>query len=108
MNLLAEERDNAKKEMTYLDNVSNKKTEEFFRRHGVEKIEAGLETSDNFKGRKVFIGRYCLRNELGLCSKTNPSNLPPLPWTLEQVESGIEYKVEFDCKKCEMNFYCEE
>lgn len=97
-----------KKEMTYLDNVSNKKTEEFFRRHGVEKIEAGLETSDNFKGRKVFIGRYCLRNELGLCSKTNPSNLPPLPWTLEQVESGIEYKVEFDCKKCEMNFYCEE
>lgn len=97
-----------KKELTYLANVNNKYTENFFRRHGVEKIEPGLETSSDIKGKRVFSGRYCLRNELDFCSKMKPQNMPPLPWTIEQKESGIEYKIDFDCKKCEMHFYCDE
>lgn len=97
-----------KKELTYLANVNNKYCEKFYKRHGVEKIEPGFETSSDIKGRKVFSGRYCLRNELDLCSKNKPENMPPLPWTIEQIESGIEYKIDFDCKKCEMYFYCDD
>ena len=97
-----------KKELTYLANVNNKYTENFFRRHGVEKIEPGLETDSDYNEKIVFSGRYCLRNELDLCSKNKPENVPPLPWTIEQIESGIEYKIDFDCKKCEMHFYCDE
>ena len=89
-------------------NVNNKYTENFFRRHGVEKIEPGLETDSDYNEKIVFSGRYCLRNELDLCSKNKPENVPPLPWTIEQIESGIEYKIDFDCKKCEMHFYCDE
>lgn len=94
-----------KKEINYLRNVNNECAKAFFERHGVEKIEPGLETSTNIEGKQVLCSKYCLRYELDLCSKTNPSNMPPLPWTIEQIESGVEYKIEFDCKKCEMHFY---
>ena len=96
-----------KKELTYLANVTNKCSEAFFRRHGVEKIEAGLETESNIEGKRIFSARYCLRNELGLCSKTKPKEVPPMPWRIKQIESDIEYRVEFDCNKCEMYFYCD-
>jgi len=95
-----------KKELSYLDNVTNKKSEAFFRRHGVQKIAAGLETSADIKDKRVFTSKYCLRNELGVCSKTNPQNMPKLPWTIEQLESGISYKIDFDCSSCRMYFYC--
>lgn len=94
-----------KKELTYLNNVTNTCCENFYKRHGVEKIEAGLETSQDLRGRRVFTSRYCLRNELNLCSKTKPENIPPLPWTIEQIESGEEFDVEFDCRNCKMYFY---
>ena len=94
-----------KKEISYLGNVTNSCTKAFYERHGVEKIEPGLETGIDLEGKKVFSSRYCLRNELDLCSKLNPKNVPPLPWTLEQIESGNKFKIEFDCSKCSMYLY---
>ncbi len=97
-----------KKELSYLANVTNKSCEMFYKRHGVEKIEPGLETGISLEGKRVFSSRYCLRNELGLCSKTAPKNLPPLPWSLEQLENGNKFQVEFDCKNCSMYLYMKE
>lgn len=97
-----------KKEISYLGNVTNSCTRAFYERHGVEKIEPGLETGINLKDKRVFSSRYCLRNELDLCSKLNPKNLPPLPWSLEQIESNIKFNIEFDCKKCSMYLYLKE
>ena len=94
-----------KKELNYLANVTNKCTRAFYERHGVEKIEAGLETGIPLEGKRVFSSRYCLRNELGLCSKTKPENLSPMPWYLEQLENGNKFKVEFDCANCSMYLY---
>ena len=94
-----------KKELTYLANVTNSYTRAFYERHGVEKIEPGLETGISIEGKKVFRSRYCLRNELGFCSKKNTEKIPPLPWKIEQLESGITYNIEFDCENCFMNFY---
>ena len=94
-----------KKEISYLGNVTNSCTKAFYERHGVEKIEPGLETGLDLEGKKVFSSRYCLRNELDLCSKQNPKNIPPLPWTLEQIESNIKFRIEFDCSKCSMYLY---
>ncbi|MCR5261194.1 MAG: U32 family peptidase, partial [Candidatus Gastranaerophilales bacterium] len=96
-----------KKELTYLANVTNKNTEAFYKRHGVEKIEQGLETGISLEGKRVFSSRYCLRNELGLCSKNKPDNLPAMPWHLEQIENGNKFSVEFDCKNCSMYLYTE-
>ena len=96
-----------KKELTYLANVTNKNTEAFYKRHGVEKIEAGLETGIPLENKRVFSSRYCLRNELGLCSKNKPENVPALPWHLEQIENGNKFRCEFDCKNCSMYLYSE-
>ena len=97
-----------KKELSYLANVTNSCTKSFYERHGVEKIESGLETGIPLEGKRVFSSRYCLRNELGVCAKTKPENIPPLPWTLEQLENGNKFKVEFDCAKCSMYLYLDE
>ena len=94
-----------KKELTYLDNVTNECTVSFYQRHGVDKIEYGLETSTDLKGKKVFSSRYCLRNELGFCSKNKVENIPQMPWKLEQLETGNKYEIEFDCKKCSMYLF---
>jgi len=97
-----------KKELTYLANVTNSCTKAFYERHGVEKIDPGLETGIPLEGKRVFSSRYCLRNELGVCSKTKPERIPPLPWKLEQLENGNKFKVEFDCSKCSMYLYLDE
>ncbi|MBQ2644173.1 U32 family peptidase [bacterium] len=94
-----------KKELTYLANVTNDCTKAFYKRHGVEKIESGLETGIPLEGKRVFSSRYCLRNELGLCSKQNQENIPKMPWHLEQLENGNKFTVKFDCAKCSMYLY---
>lgn len=98
-----------KKEMTYLDNVTNKKCEEFYKRHKVEKIEDAMENLDNIQNKKVFTSSYCLKYELGYCSKyNNTKDTPELPWKLEQLESGLKYRAEFNCKDCNMHLYIDE
>ena len=47
-----------KKEISYLGNVTNSCTRAFYERHGVEKIEPGLETGINLNDKKVFCSRY--------------------------------------------------
>lgn len=91
------------KSLTYMDNVTNKLTEQFYRRHGVENIEQPLETRENVEGLRVFNSRYCLKYELGYCSKTNPKNMPKEPWILQNKVNGNKFKVECDCKNCEMH-----
>lgn len=91
------------KKLTYLDNVTNKLTEQFYRRHGVEEIEQAMETRENIQGLRVFNSRYCLKYELGYCSKTNPENMPKEPWILQNKINGNKFRVECDCKKCEMH-----
>ncbi len=97
-----------KKELTYLANVTNDKTKAFYERHGVEKIEQAMESCEDLKGKKVFSSRYCLRYELGYCSKDNVKNVPALPWKIEQLENGNKFNLDFDCKKCSMYFYYDE
>lgn len=94
-----------KEKLNYLANVTNNCTKAFYKRHGVKEIEDGLETGISLDNKRVFSSRYCLRNELGLCSKENSKNIPPLPWQLEQLENGNKFRVEFDCKNCSMYLY---
>ena len=91
------------KSLTYMDNVTNKLTEQFYRRHGVENIEQPLETREDVEGLRVFNSRYCLKYELGYCSKTNPKNMPKEPWILQNKVNGNKFKLECDCKNCEMH-----
>lgn len=93
------------KKLSYLDNVTNNYTERFFRRHGVEEIETALENTDDLEGKRVFNSRYCLKYELGYCSKNGIQDIPKEPWTLVNKVNSNRFKVECDCKKCEMHLY---
>lgn len=92
-----------KKELNYMDNATNELSKQFYRRHGVEKIEEPLEWRENVEGLRTFNSRYCLKYELGYCSKTHPKNMPKEPWTLQNKVNGNKFKVECDCAKCEMH-----
>lgn len=97
-----------KENIDYLENVTNDYSKAFFRRHGVKNIENGLELETDLKDKRVCSLKYCLRNELDFCSKKSFESMPPLPWSLEQVESGLKYNLEFDCANCRMYMYVKE
>ena len=88
-------------EITYLDNVCNKKSVEFYKQHGIEEPELGLETSKDIEGKRIYAGKYCIRFEQGYCSKLKRKDTPPLPWTIEDKYNN-KYQLEFDCKNCKM------
>lgn len=91
-----------KTQLSYLGNISNKKAEAFYRRHGVEKIEPAAEINRvaDMSGRLVMTTKYCLREELGLCTGKNPKK-PAEPIILTD-EDGRGYSIKFLCGNCGM------
>lgn len=87
--------------ITYLDNIVNEKAKQFYKRHGVEDIENGLETSKEISGKKILTGKYCIKYELGYCPKHCKGSIPTEPWFLEDC-TNHKHKIVFDCQKCEM------
>ncbi len=89
------------KRLSYLGNVLNYKAEAFYRRHGVETIERAPESGLDLSGRLVMTTKYCLRQELGLCSGPRPG-LETEPMLLEDVD-GRQFEVYFRCGSCGMD-----
>lgn len=90
------------KELDYRDNVANRLAEEFYKDHGVEKIEKALETTPHKQLKRnrlsVMTTRHCILRELGLCMKKGSKLKLPL-----SLESGnLRFQPEFDCTNCEM------
>ena len=81
------------------ENVTNHLSEQFYRDHGVERIVEPLELAPTTVGARVMQSAYCLRRELGECLKNNPR----LKGDLYLETGGHKYRLEFDCKRCEMN-----
>ena len=103
--------------LDYRANILNAKTEAFYRRHGVQQVERGLEQTLDYDGKALMTTRYCLRYELGCC-------LHPEKWKVEsgkrKTENGIKtapddtlllrnqgrlFRLEFDCCECLMRIY---
>ena len=89
--------------LTAEDNVTNRLAEEFYRRHGVTEIEPPLELAESTRGCRVMRTAYCLRRETGECLRENPRLQGDL-----YIEHGAHrYRLEFDCRRCEMSIYDE-
>lgn len=90
------------KNLSYHENVANPLAEEFYRSHGVERIEKAVEVSApmNKNGMVVMSTRYCLRRELGICLKTPRGRRIPEPLMLKG--GGVVFSLDFDCSKCGM------
>jgi putative protease len=93
------------KHLTYLGNVLNEKARAFYRKHGVEVIEPAAESGIDLTGQAVMTTKYCLRQQLGLCSGTK-AGLAADPLTLID-EQGRSFRLEFRCGDCGMRVYLE-
>lgn len=85
--------------LTSADNVANHLACEFYKSHGVEKIESAIEVRPRNDG-VVMTTRYCLRRELGACRRA--ADARKLPESLFLHSGNVLMRVECDCAKCEM------
>ncbi len=86
-------------ELSAEHNVTNKLAEEFYRDHGVKTIARGWDLSEDLSGARVMQSSYCIRREIGECLRENPTLKSDL-----YIERGNHrYRLEFDCKRCQMN-----
>ena len=86
-----------KKETDYHENIHNREAEDFYKNCGCKILEKSLESQKDFKEKELIKTKYCIKYALGLCGN-------PEKYFLED-EKGQMYKLEFDCKKCEMTIF---
>ena len=87
---------------TYLYNIANAKSREFYLAHGLRAFDSAFEKSAPAEGI-VMQCRYCLRYALGYCVKRGGS---PSPWHEPYylcLPDGRRFRLQFDCAKCQMN-----
>ncbi len=89
------------------NNITNRLAMQFYRRHGIEKPETGVEKR-NITGRlQVMTTKHCLQHELGFCKRFGgefPSDLAE-PFFLQD---GVNrFELEFDCRNCMMKIFKE-
>lgn len=91
--------------LSYQANILNRKAEQFYRRHGAEQLQYGLEKTLDYGGKALMTTKYCLRYELGscLCQKSSTQPQQPLPpGSLYLRNNKNWFLLEFDCKNCLM------
>ena len=87
------------KELTPRHNVVNSLAQRFYTRHGVERIERGLDSMPTTLGYEVMESSYCIRREIGECLKRGSKLRDEL-----YIEHGRHrYRLKFDCAKCRMS-----
>jgi len=95
-------------------NVTNSLAAQFYRDHGVRKIEPGFDLRRDYSGVRVMTSSYCLRREIGACLIDSPAtpNDPKMAAalfgkTLFLRHGGKRYRLRFDCAACRMHLYDE-
>ena len=89
------------KSLSYLANVGNHRSEEFYRSHGAEEISPAFELVAP-RGATLMFCRHCLRYTLGWCPRNGGTKSPYRePYTLVSTD-GRQFKTHFDCKQCIM------
>jgi collagenase-like PrtC family protease len=83
--------------LDYSSNVVNEKAVQFYKRHGVKKIEKGLELQNDAAGKVLMTTRHCLKFQFDLCRGEQGS-----AEELYLSDGRITYKLEFDCDNCVM------
>ena len=82
--------------VSYLGNVINEKSREFYKRHGVEIIEDGLEKLRSNDELVVMTTKHCVRYANNICSKEigKPAS------SLYLVNDKGRFRLDFDCRNC--------
>ncbi|WP_297272270.1 U32 family peptidase [uncultured Bacteroides sp.] len=92
--------------LTYLGNVMNGKAEKFYQEHGVCNIAPAYEKQAPDNATLMFC-RHCLRYSMGWCPTYQRVRSPYRePYYLVS-NDGKRFRLEFDCKRCQMKVSAE-
>ena len=85
-----------KDNLSYLGNVINAKSREFYERHGVEIIEDGLEKLRSNEELVVMTTKHCVRYANNICCKEigKPAE------SLYLFNEKGRFRLDFDCRNC--------
>ncbi|MDR1743159.1 MAG: U32 family peptidase [Dysgonamonadaceae bacterium] len=88
------------KELNYLGNVMNEKSRSFFAAHNVKVLQPAFEQKPQ-KNVPLMFTRHCLKFALGWCPRETKEKTPYTePLYLRTAQS--QFRLKFDCAKCEM------
>lgn len=89
-------------QLTYLGNVMNRQSAEFYRQHGVKDIQPALELEQPAHPLTVMFCRHCLRYSMGWCPRHSTEKSPYREPYYLNLPDGKRFQLEFDCKNCQM------
>lgn len=92
-------------QLDYRANVLNAKMDQFYRRHGAQINEYGLESTRNYSEKALMTTKYCIRYELGACLKNPQSSNLGGAKELYLRNNKNYFKLCFDCKNCCMKVF---
>lgn len=85
--------------LTYLGNVTNKLSAAFYSKHGVKTIDPGFEVKAA-EGVPLMFTKHCIKYEMGFCPRTGSHEKLAEPLFIRHKQH--QFKLSFDCVKCEM------
>lgn len=95
------------KELTYLGNVMNKEAFGFYHQHGVKRIAPAFEQEAPREAVLMFC-KHCIRYSMGWCPQHQKVRSPYRePFYLVSGD-GRRFRLQFDCKACQMKVMAEE
>lgn len=93
--------------LTYLGNVMNSRAASFYTNHGVQQVAPAYEQAPVDKAVLMFC-KHCLRYSMGWCPIHQRERSPyKEPYYLVSTD-GKRFRLEFDCKNCQMKVNAEE
>lgn len=90
--------------LTYLGNVMNDQARRFYLDHGVKSIAPAYEKESPSKAVLMFC-RHCLRYSMGWCPVHQKGRSPYREPYYLLGNDGRRFRLEFDCKNCQMKVY---
>lgn len=85
---------------SYKRNITNEWHRAVYQDFGAQTTEDGLDVTQQFKGKEVMECKYCIRYEMGACSKQKGAQKLNLPLYIKN--DKYRFRLEFDCKQCRM------
>ncbi|MBO4382378.1 MAG: U32 family peptidase [Bacteroidales bacterium] len=84
----------------YKRNITNEFHRSVYEDFGAQSVEYGLDKTLDFKGKELMVCKYCIRYEIGACSKQKGRGALALPLYLQN--DRHRFRLDFDCRNCVM------
>lgn len=92
--------------LSYLGNVMNTRAAAFYTAHGIASVAPAYEKQPVQDAVLMFC-KHCLRHSMGWCPTHQKGRSPYREPYYLQGTDGKRFRLEFDCKNCEMKVYAD-